>query len=166
MKCFFIHLPLPRFSFSRTTISAAQMELPTRHRSRSRYSIGAPSVRYHDSSEDRTENVARIRRVQGVTRPHHRGATLRNRQARSGVSTSVLAQSQSPRSKAEEETRWPRPVRLVTGRFCFSLLPDQLGVSNPSADDLGKQELKAVEIVRVFAIVEPEHLLVNVGLPV
>ena len=116
-------------------------------------------MRYHQTSEARTRNVIRVRRVQGAAQSHHGCSAFRDRQARSGLSKAVPAQSEPSRSKAEAETRFPRPVLLVTGRFRFPLLPDQLGVGHALADDLGKQKLKAVEIVRVFAVVKPKGII-------
>src|SRR5580692_1619860 len=108
-----------------------------------------------------------VRRFQGTTEPHYDRPAFRHRQTRSGVQAAVHAQPEQARSKAEAETPWPRPVRLVTDGFRFPLLlPNQFVVGDASPDDLGKNEFEAVEIIRVFAIIEPEHLLINVSLKV
>src|SRR5579862_134657 len=109
----------------------------------------------------------RVRRLQRSTQSHHGGSALRDRGARIRIQETGRAQSEQARSKAEAETRFPRPVRLVTGRFRPSLLlPDQLVVGYASSDDLGKNEFEAVEIVCVSAIIEAECLFVNIGLQV
>ena len=44
----------------------------------------------------------------------------------------------------------------------FSHLPSQFSEGKPLADDLGNGKIEAASIIKVFAIVETEHLFVKV----
>jgi hypothetical protein len=69
------------------------------------------------------------------------------------------------RREFREALRFPRPCLL--GRR-FSLLPDQIGVSQSLANDLGKDGFESGEVANLLAVlvkpgVEAERLLVNVA---
>src|SRR6202521_185912 len=120
-------------------------------------------MEYDQINETRTRPV-RVQRLQGPTQPHHGRASFRDRQARSRLSKASRTQSEQARTKAETKARrWPRPCRLAGFRFQLLPAPDQCVVSKALADDSRKQQLEAVVIVHVLAVVKPERLFVNVA---
>ena len=67
--------------------------------------LNSTQMRYDQTNEARTRNVARIRRIQGPTESHHGGSSFRDRETRNSLSKAGRAQSAQARAKAESEAQ-------------------------------------------------------------
>src|SRR5689334_10535889 len=105
-------------------------------------------MRYHQNSETRTCNVARVRCLQGVAQSPNGRPSFRNSQARSRIQKTVCSQSEQARTKAETKARrFPRPCRLAGCRPFLLAASNQRVISKALADDSRKQQFEAVIIV-------------------
>lgn len=69
------------------------------------------------------------------------------------------SQTETLRQGLEGNFRFPRPCRFVARRFVFAR---ELAVGKPLSEYLAHSESKATSIIKVFAIVIPESLLIKI----